>query len=49
MGSVIFAGLTIVTDHTTPSVAIGRIYVVLQCGLMIYISNGTHLSICVRI
>jgi len=40
-----FAGLTIVTDrpsdtdHPTPSVAIGRIYVVPRCGLKIQLNN----------
>jgi len=45
IGSASFAGLTIVTDRptdrqtdrATPSVTIGRIYVVLRCGLKIQI------------
>jgi len=36
IGSVVFEGLTIVTDRqtdiATPSVTIGRIYLVLRCG-----------------
>jgi len=32
IGSAVFAGLTIVTEHAIPSVANGRIYVVLWCG-----------------
>jgi len=39
IGPAVFAGLTIVTgrqaDYATPSVTIGRIYVVLRCGLTI--------------
>jgi len=35
ISSAIFARLTIVTDHATPSVSIGLIYVVLRCRLII--------------
>ena len=40
IGSAAFAGLTIVTDrhtdHATPSVTTGRIYLVLLCGLIMH-------------
>jgi len=51
IGSAVFAGLTIVTDrqtdrptdHAIPSVPIGRIYIVLRCGLIAtYIFLSRH-------
>jgi len=56
IGAAVFAGLTIVTDrqtdHATPSVTIGHIYIVLQCRLKVSdqyhgnIHNLKHKSSC---
>ena len=50
IGSAVFAGLTIITDrqtdrptdHATPSVTIGRSYLVLRCGLKSLNSEDTE-------
>jgi len=49
--SAVFAGLTILwhrdelTHHATPSVIVGFIYVVLQCGLIIHRVKWRHVSV----
>jgi len=45
IGSAIFAGLTIVTDRPRYSVMMGRICVVLRCGLIIYMMLAAAVDI----